>query len=432
MRILATFFLSILILSGFIGSSPSIERSAIKADVDYLVDLYKTIHQNPEISLQEKETSKSLANELRKVGFEVTENFGGYGIVGILENGEGPTILYRTDMDALPMYEKTGLPYASEVEIPYNGGTVGTMHSCGHDIHMTNWVGTARYMSKIKDQWKGTLMFIGQPAEEIGAGARAMLQEGLYEKFGVPDYGIGLHSSPTLPAGTIGLSDGYTMANAEFADIKVFGIGAHGASPHMSIDPVVVASMIIMDLQTIVSRNVKPVDDVVITVGAIKGGTKHNIIPDEVLLQLTIRTFSEEVRQYVHKRIEEVSRGVAIAAGLPEDKMPAVSFSDAFTPANYNDPELTKAMRISASKVIEPAFVMEEEPQMVGEDFAMYGKTSHDVPTVLFWLGTVPAHRIESGDLPGLHSPFYYPDPAKSLETGVAVVSQSMLDLLNP
>lgn len=419
------------ILMGFLLYSPLVDTSKVAADTYYLVELYKALHQSPELSLQEKETSKKLAEELRKVGFEVTENFGGYGIVGMLKNGKGPTILYRTDMDALPMYEKTGLPYASQVEVPYNGGTVGTMHSCGHDIHMTNWVGTARYMAQIKDQWNGTLMFIGQPAEEIAVGARAMLDAGLYEKFGVPDYGIGLHSSPTLPAGTVGLSDGYTMATAEFADIKVFGVGAHGASPHMSIDPVVVASMIVMDIQTIVSRNVKPIDDAVITVGAIRGGTKHNIIPDEVTLQLTIRTFTDEVRQLVHKRIEEISRGVAIAAGLPEEKMPEVVFNSAYTPANYNNPELIQAMRKSARKVIDAEKVMEAEPQMVGEDFSLYGRTEDKVPTVLFWLGTVPDHRVQSGDMPGLHSPFYYPEPAESLETGVTVVSQILLDLLN-
>ena len=431
MRLALTLTMIALLTVGFTLLQPTVELTKIEADIDYLVELYKSIHQSPELSLQEKETSEKLANELRKIGFEVTENFGGYGIVGVLENGDGPTILYRTDMDALPMYEKTGLPYASKVEVPYNGGTVGTMHSCGHDIHMTNWVGTARYMAQIKDRWKGTLMFIGQPAEEIGVGAKMMLDAGLYEKFGVPDYGIGLHSSPTIPAGSVGISDGYTMATAEFADIKVFGIGAHGASPHMSIDPVVIASMIVMDLQTIASRSVKPIDDVVVTVGAIKGGTKHNIIPDEVTLQLTIRTFTEEVRQLVHRRIEEISRGVAIAAGLPEDKMPEVTFLTAYTPANYNDPDLVTSMRKSASTVIGPDNVMEAELQMVAEDFSLYGKTDERVPTVLFWLGTVPAHRIESGDLPGLHSPFYYPDPAKSLEAGVAVVSQSMLDLVN-
>ncbi|MBR07017.1 MAG: peptidase M20 [Rickettsiales bacterium] len=428
---LSSLFLALFFSTGSIVLSPKVNKDEIAKDKDYLVNLYESLHQSPELSLEEKETSKRLANELRKVGFEVTENIGGYGIVGILKNGEGPTILYRTDMDALPMYEKTGLPYVSKVEVPYNGGTVGTMHSCGHDIHMTNWVGTARYMSRIKDQWKGTLIFIGQPAEEIGAGARAMLNDGLYEKFGVPDYGIGLHSSPSLPAGTVGLSSGFTMANSEFADIKVYGIGAHGATPHMSIDPVVTASMIVMELQTIASRSVKPIDDVVVTVGAIKGGTKHNIIPDEVTLQLTVRTFSEEVRLLVHQRIEEISRGVAIAAGLPEDKLPEVVFREQFTPANFNNPELIKSLRESAAKVIDSNNILEAEPQMVAEDFSLYGKTDDKVPTALFWLGTVPDQRIQSGDLPGLHSPFYYPEPGKSLETGVAVVSQAMLDLLN-
>ena len=412
------------------ASNPSkVDKTFIKDDIDYLVALYKDIHQNPELSLQEKNTSKKLAGELRQVGFEVTENFGGYGIVGILKNGEGPTILYRTDMDALPMWEKTDLDYQSNVEVPYQGGQVGTMHSCGHDIHMATWIGTARAMANMKDQWNGTLMLIGQPAEEIGQGAKMMLDAGLYEKFGVPDYGIGLHSSPTIAAGAIGLGEGYTMANTESVDIKVFGVGAHGASPHMSIDPVVTASMIVMDLQTIVSRNLKPIDDAVITVGAIKGGTKHNIIPDEVSLQLTVRTFKQEVRELVHQRIREISRGVGIAAGLPEDKLPEVIIPDVYTPANYNHPELVRSIRQSALKVLDQSAVEVSEPQMVGEDFARYGSTEHKVPTVLFWLGTVPDNRMKSGDLPGLHSPYYFPEPAKSLETGVTVMSQSLVDL---
>ncbi len=414
------------------ASSPQmVDRDLIKADIDYLVDLYKDIHQNPELSLQEKNTASKLAAELRSVGFEVTENFGGYGIVGILKNGDGPKILYRTDMDALPMWEKTDLDYSSEVEVPYQGGKVGTMHSCGHDMHMATWVGTARAMAAMKDQWSGTLMMIGQPAEEIGMGAKMMLDAGLYEKFGVPNYGIGLHSSPTIAAGAIGVGDGYTMANTESIDIKVYGVGAHGASPHMSIDPVVTASMIVMDLQTIVSRNLKPIDDAVITVGAIKGGTKHNIIPDEVSLQLTVRTFKQEVRELVHQRIREISRGVGIAAGLPEDKLPEVIVPEGYTPANYNNPELAAAIRASATKVIGQTNVEISEPQMVGEDFARYGSTDDKVPTVLFWLGTVPDERMKTGDLPGLHSPFYYPEPARSLETGVSVMSQSLVDLFN-
>lgn len=417
----------------FSAISPSSEKieTLVKKDMDYLISFYKERHQNPEISLEEKETSKALADELRTVGFEVTENFGGFGIVGILKNGEGPRILYRTDMDALPMQEKTGLDYASNVTTEYSGATVGTMHSCGHDVHMTSLLGTARAMADMRDQWNGTLMLIGQPAEEIGAGAKLMLDAGLYEKFGIPDYGIGLHSSPTIPAGKVGFGKGYTMANTELIDIKVFGEGAHGASPHMSIDPVVIASMIVMDLQTIVSRNVKPTESAVVTVGAIQGGTKGNIIPDEVLLKLTVRTYKEEVRQLVHKRIREISKGVAIAAGLPDDKMPEVMIPDVFTPANYNNPDLVDKLTASASTAIGGENVVYAEPQMVGEDFSRYGSTKDKVPTVLYWLGTVGQERMESGYLPGLHSPYYFPDPEKSIETGVKVTTQGLLDLFN-
>lgn len=425
--------LSIVLLSSFSLTNPVIDRvdQYLKADLDNLVSFYKKRHQNPEISLMEKETSKDLAAELRKAGYTVTENIGGYGIVGILKNGEGPQILYRTDMDALPMTEKTNLDYASKITTDYNGSIVGTMHSCGHDMHMTTLLGTARAMAEIKDQWSGTLMLIGQPAEEIGAGAKAMLDDGLYQRFGVPDYGVGLHSSPSIPAGQVGFGKGYTMANTEMIDINVFGQGAHGASPHMSIDPVVIASMIVMDLQTIVSRNLKPTESAVVTVGAIQGGVKHNIIPDEVTLKLTVRTYSEEVRQMVHRRIREISKGVAIAAGLPEDKLPEVIIPDVFTPANYNNPELVDRLIESAEKVIGNENVVYAEPQMVGEDFSRYGTTEHNVPTVLYWLGTVPAKRMESGDLPGLHSPFYYPDPRPSIETGVKVTAQGLVDLFN-
>lgn len=397
---------------------------------EYLTELYKELHQNPEVSLQEERTAQRLAIELEKIGVEVTRNYGGHGIVGIFKNGEGPLVLYRTDMDALPMHEKTELPYASTKTIDNDNGTTGIMHSCGHDMHMTSWIGTARYMVANQRSWSGTLMFIGQPAEEIGQGAKMMLDNGLYEDFGVPDYGIGLHSNPTIPAGQIGISEGYTMANTESIDIKVKGIGAHGASPHMSIDPVVIASMIVMDLQTIVSRNLKPTESAVITVGAIKGGTKHNIIPDEVSLQLTVRTYKEEVRQMVHKRIREISRGVAIAAGLPEDLMPEVHIPDVYTPANYNNPDLTNHIITHAKAAIGENQVVYAEPQMVGEDFARYGSTEHKVPTVLYWLGTVPDERLDMESLPGLHSPFYYPDIDKSLKTAIKVNSESMIGLM--
>ena len=403
----------------------------ILSDTEYIEQFYKERHAQAEISLEEKETAKALAQEMRKVGYEVTEGVGGYGIVAMMKNGKGPQILYRTDMDALPMQEKTGLPYTSQRTTVYNGETVGTMHSCGHDMHMATWLGTARAMAAMKDRWSGTLMFIGQPAEEIGAGARMMLDAGLYERFGVPDYGLGLHCNSTLELGKIGICEGYIMANTEMVDIVIKGVGAHGASPHQSIDPIVVASLIIMKIQTIVSRNIKPIDDAVVTVGAIKGGTKHNIIPDEVTLQLTIRTYKEEVRQFIHKRLREISRGIAMSAGLPDELMPEVVIPDNFTPSNYNNPELTKAFTASATKAIGKEQVQYVEPTMGGEDFAWYGRTKHEVPTVMYWLGTVPREKIEAGNLPGLHSPYYYPDPTETIRTGVKVSSQALLDLLS-
>ncbi len=428
MKRLFPFLTIILFSSAFNDYSPKISQT-VAADLDYLESFYEQIHQNPEISLQEKETSEKLANELESLGFEVTRNYGGYGIVGILKNGDGPQILYRTDMDALPMAEKTGLSYGSTKTIDLDGSQVGTMHSCGHDMHMTSWVGTARAMVEMKDQWSGTLMMIGQPAEEIGQGSGMMLEKGLYKDFGVPDYGLGLHCNPTIPAGKVGVTDGYTMAAVQSVDIKVKGVGAHGASPHMSVDPVVLASMMVMDLQTIVSRNLKPIDNAVVTVGAMKGGTVHNIIPDEVTLKLTIRTFTQEVRDMIKRRIEEIAKGTAIAAGVPEDKMPEVVYSEGYTPSNLNNTELVDDFKVSAAKVIGADNVIYAEPQMVGEDFARYGQTEDKVPTVLFWLGTVPDERLEMETLPGLHSPFYYPAPRKSIETGVSVMTRTLIDL---
>lgn len=408
----------------------------VKKDLSELETFYEELHQRPELSLFEKETSAKLATEMRNLGFEVTENFGGYGIVCILKNGEGPTILYRTDMDALPVIEKTGLPYASEYSMKDQEGVENrTMHACGHDMHMTVWLGTARALSSMRDAWSGTAMFIGQPAEEIGAGSQLMLEAGLYEKFPVPDYGLGLHSSPDIPVGKVGLGKGFTMARAESIDVKVFGRGAHGASPHKSVDPVVLASLMVMEFQTIVSRNVDPIESAVLTVGSISGGTKHNIIPDEVKMQITLRTFKQEVRELVHRRIKEIARGVAISAGLPEDMYPEVIIPELSTVPNYNNPELVDQLTISAGKIIGPENVVYAAPQMVAEDFSRYGQTEHKVPTVLFWLGTIPPEREEAAkrgeSIPALHSPFYYPDPKPSIETGVTVTTQMILDLYN-
>ena len=433
MKILGIILL--IILSGSNNKNKFI--SELEKDISYLKNLYIDIHQNPEISLMEKQTSERLASELKKIGFSVTENFGGYGVVGILENGEGPTILYRTDLDALPMEEKTGLSYASKIITKnFDGNDVGTMHSCGHDMHMAVWTGTARALSKRKNEWSGTIMMIGQPAEEIGAGAAMMLNEGLFEKFPTPDYGIALHSSPTIPTGQVGFGKGYTMANTESIDIKIFGQGAHGASPHMSIDPIVTASLIVMELQTIVSRNINPIDDAVITVGSIKGGTKHNIIPDEVNLQLTVRTYKDEVRKLIHKRIKEICNGVASSMGLDKSRWPQVIFPEQYTPANYNDENLVDIMVSVSESLIGKENVINSEPQMVGEDFARYGSTKEDIPTVMYWLGTVPQERMEKYNtgnyaLPALHSPFYYPDIENSIRTGVLVSTESLIELFN-
>ena len=426
-------FLTLIILS----ASNNKFITELEKDIPYLKNLYLDIHKNPEISLMEKETAERLSNELKKVGYEVTQNFGGYGIVGILKNGEGPTILYRTDLDALPMEEKTGLPYASKVRTKtFDGTEVGTMHSCGHDMHMAVWTGTARALAKRKNEWNGTIMMIGQPAEEIGAGAAMMLNEGLYEKFPIPDYGIGLHSSPTIPAGKVGFGKGFTMANTESIDIKIFGQGAHGASPHMSIDPIVTASLIVMELQTIISRNINPIDDAVITVGSIKGGTKHNIIPDEANSQQTVRTYKDEVTNLIHKRIKEICNGIASSMGIDESRWPEVIIPDQYTPANYNDENLVDIMVNVSKSVIGNDNVVDSEPQMVGEDFARYGSTKEDIPTVLYWLGTVPEDRMikyNSGNyaLPALHSPYYYPDIENSIRTGVLVSTESLIELFN-
>ena len=295
---------------------------------------------------------------------------------------------------------------------------------------MTTWLGTARAMVAMKDKWKGTLLLIGQPAEEIGAGAKLMLEAGLYEKFGVPNYGIGLHASPTIPAGKVGIGKGFVMASSQSVDINVYGVGSHGASPHMSIDPIVVTSMLVMELQTIVSRNVKPTESAVVTVGTIKGGTVGNVIPDMVTLKLTVRTFKKDVLDLVNTRIKEIARGVGIAAGLPEDRLPEVIIKGA-GPANYNNPAMTDRIIASAISGIGKENVADEEPVMLSEDFSYYGQTEHKVPTVFFWLGTVPDERIKSNFLPGLHSPFYYPNPEKSIETGVTVTTQALLDLYN-
>ena len=410
---------------------------AVNEDLDYLESLYHHLHQNPELSFHEKETAARISRELREVGFKVTENVGGHGLVGVLENGKGPTVMLRTDLDALPVEEKTGLKYASKVQVTDDlGKTVHTMHACGHDIHMTVFTGTARRLAAMRSQWQGTLVMIGEPAEERGAGARAMLADGLYTRFPRPDYAMGLHANAVLPAGQIGYVEGYALANVDMVDIHLAGIGGHGAYPHTTKDPIVLAAQIINSLQTLVSRELSPLDPAVVTVGSIHAGTKHNIIPDKVHMQLTVRSYTDENRQALLDGIRRISKAQAQVMGFPEEKMPVIKVRDEFTPALYNNPELTRRV----TKVLKQRFgekrIVEVQPVMGGEDFSEYGRVEPKVPSFFFWLGAVNPLTIESATkkgekLPSLHSAYFAPLPRPTIETGVEAMTTATIDLFN-
>ena len=342
-------------------------RTTIQEDYPYLEALYLHLHQNPELSFHEEKTSQKMASELRDLGFTVTENVGGYGVVGVLENGNGPTVMLRADMDALPVPEKTGKPYASKATtVDGQGNTVNVMHACAHDVNMTVFIGAARRLTSMADKWQGTLVMIAQPAEEVGAGARAMLKDGLFERFPRPDYNFGLHVSASVPAGKVIYTKGYVMANVDSVDLTVFGIGGHGAYPHRTKDPVVLSAQIINALQTLVSRELKPIDAGVVTVGSIHGGTKHNVIPDKVQLQLTVRSYTDEARRTLLDGIKRIAEGQALAMGLPRDRLPVIEIKDESTPAVYNNPELSDRI----VKVLRTVF--DEERLMPGG--ARYGR----------------------------------------------------------
>jgi hippurate hydrolase len=424
------------------AAEPSIKELAddvkkrIDAEYGELEKLYKHLHSNPELSLMEIQTSARLAKELKQLGFEVTENVGGqgsHGIVGVLKNGKGPTILVRTDMDALPIVERTGVPYASKVRVrDKNGRDVGVMHACGHDMHMTCWTGTARVLAAMKDRWSGTLVFIGQPAEEIGAGARMMLADGLFKRFPRPDYALALHCDGVAAHGTIAYSDGLALANVDTVDITVRGKGGHGSAPHTTIDPIVLSARIILDLQTLVSRETSPTDPAVVSVGSIHGGTKHNIIPDEVKMQLTIRSTRDSVREHLLKGIERVANAAAEGARAPK---PIITMNPAeFTPALMNEPKLTRKTVAVFKELLGEKGVKERLPIMGGEDFSRYGREG--VPIFLYFLGTCDPDRVVASQRPGadplpsLHSDSYYPIPEPSIRTGVLTLSMGVLNLV--
>ncbi|WP_141732354.1 amidohydrolase [Oligoflexus tunisiensis] len=418
-------------------AAPILQAKPLEQDYPYLEKLYKELHQNPELSLQEKATAQRMAQELKSLGFAVTENVGGFGVVGVFKNGQGPTVLIRTDTDALPVKEESGKAYASRKTMKDREGTVQpVMHACGHDIHMTVFSGTARQLIDQKSKWHGTLVMIAQPAEETGMGARAMLQDGLFKKFPRPDYNLALHVSAELPAGELGFTSGYALANVDSVDIKVRGEGGHGAYPHMTKDPIVLAAQLINSLQTVVSREIAPVEPAVVTVGSIHGGSKHNIIADEVNLQLTLRSYSPQVREQTIAAIKRIARGLAITAGLPEEKFPVVTVQDEFTPSVYNNPELTQRIVAVAKNIVGEAHVKDMPPTMGGEDFGQYGRVDPKIPSLIYWLGSVDpeTHKktLAAGKkLPSLHSAQFAPLPEPTIKTGVKMMTAAALELFD-
>lgn len=399
--------------------------------------VYTDLHSNPELSLMEERTSAIMAENLEKLGFETTRGIGGYGVAGIFVNGAGKTVMLRTDMDALPVKETSGLSYASTVTMKdMNGRESPVMHACGHDLHMSVWLGTLNTLVRMKDHWSGTLMAVAQPAEEGMRGAEAMLKDNLYVRFPVPDCALCYHVSADLPAGSIGYFPGPIFAGVTSAQITVYGIGGHGAMPHNTIDPIVIAARIILDIQTIVSREINPVKPAVVTVGAINGGTRANVIPDEVKMLLTIRYFEEDVLRTIKEALMNITRGAAIAAGLPEDKMPLVTFgSDADLPVS-NDPELVMNCVSSMSGILGERSLTKVEPATVAEDFGKYGQTAEKVPIALFWLGGVNRQKYEDHlnrgtPLPSLHNSSFAPDFEPAFSAGVAAMSKSVIGILS-
>jgi len=395
-----------------------------------LVELYRHLHANPELSHQEKATAARIAEELKSAGLQVTTGVGGNGVVGILENGDGPRVMVRTDLDALPVTEQTGLVYASTVKTrDAEGKEIGVMHACGHDIHMTCLVGVAQYMAAHRDQWRGTLMFIGQPAEETVGGAEGMLKDGLFTRWPKPDLALALHCSPKLATGSVGYRSGYALANVDTIDVTMFGRGGHGAHPHLSIDPVVLAAHLVVDLQSVVAREIKPGEPAVITVGSIHGGTKHNIIGDRCKLQLTVRSYADETRTHLLDAIERKAKAAAASAGAPEPKIERIDG----TPALYNDDDLVARLVPVFKKMLGEKHVEEVDASMGGEDFSMYGKAG--VPVFMFTLGTTEPQRIAGlarikQDPPTLHSPLFYPDAEPALQTGVGAMATALLHLM--
>ena len=406
-----------------------------------LTEAYKHLHENPELSKQEGKTAAFVAGELRKLGYTVTEHVGKYedgtqaeGVVAIMENGEGSRLLLRTELDALPVEEKTGLDYASHVKTTNaQGQAVSVMHACGHDLHMTVLLGAARELAARKSQWHGTLMLIGQPAEEMIVGAAAMLRDHLYERFGRPDFVLSEHDSNDVAAGTITVKGGPLLASSAGINVVMRGIGGHGSAPQSGKDPIVLAAEFVLVAQTIVSRQVDPQQPAVLTVGTIHGGTKNNIIPDEVTMGLTLRTYSMDVRDQIVAAIRREAKGLAEGYGIPEDRMPTVTMTES-TPATINDAAMAERVRAAAIAALGSERVGQAKAIMGSEDvglFTLDGK----IPGVMYWLGAADPAKLEESrktgvPLPSPHSALFAPDYAPAITTGVTAMTAVALDLL--
>ncbi|HEX6219419.1 MAG TPA: amidohydrolase [Sphingomicrobium sp.] len=412
-------------------------QEAIAADMPQLMTLYRDLHANPELSMEETRTSAKLAAEARKLGFQVTEKVGKTGVVAVMRNGAGPTLLIRADMDALPVKEQTGLPFASKVTgVSATGVETPVMHACGHDTHMASWIGTAKRLAAMKDQWSGTLVMILQPGEETSEGAKAMLADGLFTRFPKPTHALAFHDSASLPAGTIGYTPGPSFANVDSVDITVRGIGGHGAVPHATKDPIVLGADIVGALQTLVSRELDPQDAAVVTVGSFQSGAKHNVISDEAVLLLTVRSYTDSTRRHLLDGIARIARGKAIAAGIPEDRMPIVHVRESqHTPAVFNTPAMTGKVVGLFKQHFGEERVQQVPPPMVGEDFGRYHHDDTKIESLIFWVGGVPKAKWEEtaghhAKLPSLHSPFWAPDAEKVISTATEALTVASLDIL--
>lgn len=432
-----TYLSAILLLASPLVQANGLDLNLSKA-MPAIEKFYLDLHQSPELSYHEQKTGKKVADRLTQLGFKVTSNVGGFGVVGIYKNGEGPTVMIRTDTDGLPIIEQTGKSYASKVKvIDEHGAKVGVMHGCGHDIHMSSFIGTAEQLIAHKKQWQGTLMMVAQPAEEVGGGAKAMLSEGLFSKYAKPDHIIALHVSASVPAGKVSMKNEYTMASVDSVDITIKGKGGHGAYPHTTIDPVVIAARTVLALQTITSRELSPLEPSVITVGSIHGGSKHNVISDEVKLQLTLRSYNPDVRSAQIAAIKRITAGIAQSAGLNESNYPAIYVhEDESIPSTYNNPAQTDIVRNSIASAIGDTNVLETQAVMAGEDFGLYGRTDENIPITLFWLGGVNqaqyADSIKTGEvLPSLHSSKFAPDYKVAIPTGIKAMSNAAVALFN-